>query len=100
MWLINVQVGGMLGLVGRKVIRGAKTTDAGSRTEMPALKYEIWCWVYTINPIKRHQSMVISIWSGIPEIYMSMNPPGFSPQSVESAYRNLLGQNQAWPCQL
>ena len=34
------------------------------RTEVPVLNEEIYCWMYTINPSKRHLLMAMRVRSG------------------------------------
>ena len=45
------------------------------RTETPVLNEEICCWIYTINPSKRHRPMAMKVRSRTPVMCMAMAPP-------------------------
>ena len=44
-------------------------------TKMPVLNEEICCWIYTINPIKRHSPMAMRVQSGMSAMYVAMSLP-------------------------
>ena len=45
------------------------------RTETPVLNEEICCWMYTMNPSKRHLLMAMRVRSGTFVMCMAMAPP-------------------------
>ena len=45
------------------------------RTKASVLDEEIYCWMYTINPSKRHLLMTMRVWSGTFAMCMAMALP-------------------------
>ena len=45
------------------------------RTDTTVLNEEICCWIYTINPSKRHRPVAMRVWYGTPAMCVAMSPP-------------------------